>query len=111
MKAVKDKQILMAADFAGVTLKNAVKAHLEKKGWTVTDIGVQTEDEKNPEMYQYMEKEASRHVHIVEQEDDRVLRNIRGVIAENEKRKSKKKKENRLGYAFAPPQTQWYISS
>ena len=31
MKAVKDKQILMAADFAGVTLKNAVNAHLEKK--------------------------------------------------------------------------------
>lgn len=56
--------------------------------------------EKNPEMYQYMEKEASRHVHIVEQEDDRVLRNIRGVIAENEKRKSKKKKENRLGYGL-----------
>lgn len=56
--------------------------------------------EKNPEMYRYMEKEASRHIHIVEQEDDRVLRNIRGVIAENEKKKKKIKKENRLGYGL-----------
>lgn len=51
--------------------------------------------EKNPEMLHYMEKEASRHVHIVEQEDDRVIRNIRGIIAENEK-----KKEGRKGYAI-----------
>ena len=51
MKMVKDKQVLVAADFAGVALKNAVVAHLEKNGWTVTDIGVKTVDEKDPEMF------------------------------------------------------------
>lgn len=40
MKTVKDKQVLVAADFAGFELKEAVVAHLKKKGWTVTDIGV-----------------------------------------------------------------------
>lgn len=51
MKMIKDKQILVAADFAGVELKNAIVDHLEKNGWTVTDIGVKTTDEKNPEMF------------------------------------------------------------
>ena len=51
MKTIKDKQVLVAADFAGVALKNAVVAHLEKCGWTCTDIGVKTTDEKNPEMF------------------------------------------------------------
>ena len=41
MKTVKDKQVLMAADFAGFPLKEAIRVYLEKKGWTVTDIGVQ----------------------------------------------------------------------
>ena len=39
MKMVKDRQMLMAADFAGYPLKEAIKEYLEKKGWTVTDIG------------------------------------------------------------------------
>ena len=43
--------------------------------------------EKNPEMRRYMMEEANRFVHIVEQEDDRVLRNIRGVIQEKEEKK------------------------
>lgn len=51
MKTIKDKQVLVAADFAGVALKNAVVAHLEKNGWTCTDIGVKEVDEKNPEMF------------------------------------------------------------
>lgn len=51
MKTVKDKQILVGADIAGVPLKNAVVEHLKVKGWTVTDIGVKTEDEENPEMF------------------------------------------------------------
>ncbi len=51
MKTIKDKEILMAADFAGFPLKEAVKEHLEKKGWKVTDIGVQSADEENPEMF------------------------------------------------------------
>jgi hypothetical protein len=57
--------------------------------------------EKNPEMLRYMEKEANRHIHIVEQEDDRVIRNIRGIIAEKEQaKKQKKQKENRLNYGL-----------
>lgn len=33
MKKVADKQILMAADFAGYPLKEEIKKYLEKKGW------------------------------------------------------------------------------
>lgn len=40
MKTVKDKQILVGADFAGFPLKEAVCEHLRKKGWEITDIGV-----------------------------------------------------------------------
>lgn len=56
--------------------------------------------EKNPEMLHYMEKEKNRHVHIVEQEDDRVVRNIRGIMEEKESlRKRTKKRESRMGYS------------
>jgi ribose 5-phosphate isomerase B len=51
MKTIKDKQLLVGADFAGVTLKNAIVAHLMKKGWIITDIGVKNENEKTPEMF------------------------------------------------------------
>ena len=47
MKTVADKQILMAADFAGYPLKEEIKAYLEKKGWTVTDIGVKADSDPN----------------------------------------------------------------
>ena len=40
MKTIKDKQLLVGADFAGYPLKEAVVAHLKKKGWTITDVGV-----------------------------------------------------------------------
>ena len=40
MKKVKDKQLLVGADFAGYPLKEAVCAHLRAKGWTITDVGV-----------------------------------------------------------------------
>ena len=51
MKKVKDKQVLVGADFAGFPLKEVVAEHLRKKGWTVTDIGVKSADEKEPEMF------------------------------------------------------------
>ncbi len=38
MKSVRDKQVVVGADFAGFRLKEAVKAHLESRGWTVTDL-------------------------------------------------------------------------
>jgi ribose 5-phosphate isomerase B len=44
MKTIKDKQILVAADFAGLNLKDHVVAHLKRHGWEVTDIGVQKND-------------------------------------------------------------------
>lgn len=57
--------------------------------------------EKNPEMLAYMEKEANRHVHIIEQEDDRVVRNIRGIMEEKEKDKQiKKEKEAKRNYGM-----------
>ena len=51
MKTIKDKQILVGADFAGFALKEAVVAHLKEKGWTVTDIGAKSADAKNTEMF------------------------------------------------------------
>ena len=47
MKTIKDKQILVGADFAGFPLKEAVAAHLKEYGWTVTDVWVQSEDDSN----------------------------------------------------------------
>jgi ribose 5-phosphate isomerase B len=40
MKTVKEKQLLVGADFAGYPLKEAVCQHLREKGWTITDVGV-----------------------------------------------------------------------
>ncbi|MCL1796518.1 MAG: RpiB/LacA/LacB family sugar-phosphate isomerase [Clostridia bacterium] len=51
MKTVKDKQVLVGADFAGFPLKEAVVSHLQKAGWKITDIGVRSETEKDPEMF------------------------------------------------------------
>ncbi len=53
MKTIKDKQILVAADFAGVEIKDAVVDHLQKNGWTVTDIGAQATDTA-PEMFHHI---------------------------------------------------------
>ncbi len=45
-----------------------------------------------------MERENNRHVHIVEQEDDRVVRNIRGIMEEKKSFRTKKKqKEVHMG--------------
>lgn len=40
MKLVKDKKLVVGADFAGYPLKEAVVAHLKKKGWEIEDVGV-----------------------------------------------------------------------
>ena len=47
MKMVKDKQLLMGADFAGYPLKEEVKKYLEKKGWVIKDVGVQADSDPN----------------------------------------------------------------
>ena len=50
MKTVKNKQILVGADFAGFPLKEAVVAHLKNKGWEVTDIGVRSPDDTDTDL-------------------------------------------------------------
>ena len=50
MKTVKNKQVLVGADFAGFPLKEAVVAHLVKKGWEVTDVGVRSLDETDTDL-------------------------------------------------------------
>ena len=47
MRSVKEKQLLMAADFAGYPLKEEIKKYLEQKGWTITDIGVTADSDPN----------------------------------------------------------------
>lgn len=48
MKTIANKELLMAADFAGCPLKNVIKVYLEGKGWKITDIGVQNPDAPKP---------------------------------------------------------------
>ena len=48
MKTTRDKHVVMAADFAGYPLKEAVKQHLVNKGWTVEDL---TPDQETTPMY------------------------------------------------------------
>ena len=40
MNRIKDKYLVVGADFAGYPLKEAVVAHLKAKGWKITDLGV-----------------------------------------------------------------------
>ena len=49
MKTIKDRQLLMAADFAGYPLKEAVCEHLRAKGWEIEDVGVKSPDDDNTE--------------------------------------------------------------
>jgi ribose 5-phosphate isomerase B len=51
VKTVKDKYVLVGADFAGFPLKEAVVKHLRSKGWEVSDIGVRSLNEEKPEMF------------------------------------------------------------
>lgn len=47
MKLVKDKKILVGADFAGFPLKEHVVKHLKNKGWEITDIGLTNPKDSN----------------------------------------------------------------
>ena len=49
MKTVKDKKLVVGADFAGYPLKEAICAHLRKKGWEIEDLGVKNEQDNGPE--------------------------------------------------------------
>lgn len=71
MKKIKDKQILVGADFAGFPLKEVVVEHLKKKGWEITDIGVENVNEKEPEMFHRIGLKAGAK--ITEKEFERAL--------------------------------------
>ena len=45
MKSVKNKQLVVGADFAGYPLKEAVCEYLRKKGWEITDMGVKADSD------------------------------------------------------------------
>lgn len=47
MKTVKDKYLVVGADFAGFPLKEAVVAHLKAKGWKIEDLGVRKDSYPN----------------------------------------------------------------
>lgn len=47
MKTIKDKQLVVGADFAGYPLKETVTAHLKAKGWNITDMGVKADSDPN----------------------------------------------------------------
>jgi len=51
MKTIKERHVLVGADFAGFPLKEAVIKHLKSKGWNITDVGVRSANEENPEMF------------------------------------------------------------
>ena len=50
MKTIKDKELVVGADFAGYPLKDAVVKHLREKGWKITDMGVKSPDDNDPEL-------------------------------------------------------------
>lgn len=49
MKTIKDKKLVVGADFAGYPLKEAICAHLRAKGWEIEDLGVKNEQDNGPE--------------------------------------------------------------
>ena len=47
VKTIKEKKLLVGADFAGFPLKDAVCDYLRKRGWDITDVGVKEESDPN----------------------------------------------------------------
>ena len=47
MKTVKEKYLVVGADFAGFPLKEVVVEHLQKKGWKILDLGVKKNSDPN----------------------------------------------------------------
>ena len=50
MKTVKEKHIVVGADFAGYPLKEVVGAHLKEKGWTICDVGVRSPEDTDTDL-------------------------------------------------------------
>ena len=47
INTIKDKKLVVGADFAGYPLKEAVCAHLREKGWEILDLGVKADSDPN----------------------------------------------------------------
>jgi len=71
MKSYKDKFLVVGADFAGYPLKEAVVEYLRGKGWQITDLGVRSSDELEPEMFHRIGLKVGAR--ITEKEFDRAL--------------------------------------
>ena len=72
MKTVKDKYLVVGADFAGYPLKEAVCAHLRAKGWKITDLGVVADAQIFVSTYDETTKEWSPIVKTVNNGDGTV---------------------------------------
>lgn len=71
MKTIEEKWVLVGADSAGYPLKEAVVAHLRRKGWHVEDVGVRRADDPAPEMFHRIGLRVGAM--IAEQEFERAL--------------------------------------
>ena len=71
MKSYRDKYLVVGADFAGFPLKESVVDYLRGKGWRITDLGVRSADEKEPEMFHRIGLKVGAR--ITEKEFDRAL--------------------------------------
>ena len=47
MKTIKEKYLVVGADFAGFPLKEIVVEHLTKRGWKILDLGVKKDSNPN----------------------------------------------------------------
>ena len=47
INTIKDKKLVVGADFAGYPLKEAVCEHLRQKGWEILDLGVKADSDPN----------------------------------------------------------------
>lgn len=47
INTIKDKKLVVGADFAGFPLKEVVCEHLRKKGWDILDLGVTKDSDPN----------------------------------------------------------------
>ena len=73
MKTIKDKYLVVGADFAGFPLKEIVVEHLRKKGWKILDLGVKKDSDPNDTDLMFHRIGLRVGAAITEKEFDRAL--------------------------------------
>ena len=73
MKTVKEKYLVVGADFAGFPLKEVVVEHLQKKGWKILDLGVKKDSDPNDTDLMFHRIGLRVGAAITEKEFDRAL--------------------------------------